>query len=75
MSISNQDAIMMIAAVLEVEPQALTLETKLAELEQWDSMAMISFISAADAQYKVKIAAQKLNHCITVQDLVGLLSS
>ena len=41
----------LIAEVLEVEVEGLTPETKLGDLDEWDSIALISFIAMMDDEF------------------------
>jgi len=45
---------------------------KLAELEQWDSTAMIGFIALADDHNGLRLSPRKILDCATVEDLLLL---
>ena len=45
---------------------------RLADLEAWDSLAVLSFIALADAKFGASLTAESLISCQTVDDLAGL---
>jgi acyl carrier protein len=57
---------------LESDAGTLKMETNLADLPNWDSMAVLSFMAMMDASYGVTIAPAKLADCATVADLAAL---
>lgn len=58
--------------LLETSP-ALTGTEELSALSNWDSMAVISFMSMADERFGITLAPDKVNSCRTVNDLVALV--
>lgn len=59
--------------LLEVDVGALTSQTELASIEQWDSLAFVSFLAMADSKYGIKVAPSELRQCKTVGDLMKLV--
>lgn len=59
--------------LLELEPGTVTSDTNLKELEEWDSMAALSFIAFADEKLGQKVSGAKLAEVETTQDLIALL--
>lgn len=51
----------------------LTMDTVLADLEDWDSLSFVSFISMANASYGKKVAADQVREAVTVADLYQLV--
>jgi acyl carrier protein len=51
----------------------LSPATELSHLEEWDSLAVLGFITMIDAEYGVKIAASEIQAAKTVQDLFRLV--
>jgi len=60
--------------LLEVDVGALTSQTELASIEQWDSLAFVSFLAMADSKYGIKVAPSELRQCKTVGDLMKLVN-
>lgn len=54
--------------------EEISLEMKLEDIDEWDSLANISMISLYDQLFEVVVTADKLKECQTVNDLVDLVS-
>ncbi len=63
-----------ICDVLELEAGSLKGDEALDSLDNWDSLAVISFIALADEALGVIVDAEKLAHAQTVHDLLDLVS-
>ena len=60
--------------LLEVDPGSLSLDSDLAETGKWDSLAFVSFLAIADSQFNAKVAPVDLRKCMTVADLMKLVT-
>jgi len=60
--------------LLEVDANTLELPVELTSLEQWDSLAFVSFLAMADSKYGAKVAPSGLRACKTIGDLMKLVS-
>ncbi|MCB5190858.1 acyl carrier protein [Methylobacillus arboreus] len=63
-----------IAAVDFQEQVAITPETKLEDLPEWDSLAALGVIVMFDMEYGKTITGEHLKKAATVQDLYQLLA-
>ncbi len=63
-----------ICDVLELEAGSLKGDEALDSLDNWDSLAVISFIALADEALGVIVDAEKLSSAQTVRDLLDLVS-
>ena len=61
-------------AVEDIEPGSITAATKFRELEAWDSLAVLMVIAMVDADYDVRLKADALKTCETLEALYGLVS-
>lgn len=52
--------------------QELSMETVLSDIEEWDSLALVSFIAMANTSGK-SLNKETIKKAITVRDLYGLL--
>lgn len=50
-----------------------TLETPLATLPQWDSLAVLLVLSHLEQTYKVELSGPRIRACRTVGDLLRLI--
>lgn len=64
-----------IEAMLELDPGSLNEGSALAEVEAWDSLAVLSYISLADETLGKVVDAKAIGTCRTVGDLLGLLGN
>jgi acyl carrier protein len=60
--------------MLEVDAGTLKLTAELTSIEQWDSLAFVSFLAMADSKYGIKVAPSELRQCKTVGDLMKLVN-
>ena len=58
--------------LLECE-QALTKDSVLSNLEEWDSLSRVSFIAMANVVYGKKITSIDLSSAKTVEDLYNMV--
>ena len=56
------------------DPIEVTVETLLADLPEWDSLAALGVIVMFDIEYGKNIIGDDLKQCATLQDLFNLLS-
>ncbi len=59
--------------VMEVAPGTVSGGQRLEELENWDSVAVLSFIAMADRDYGVRLSPKALAAARTVDDLLRLV--
>jgi acyl carrier protein len=58
--------------ILEMPRGTLRGPEKLENLEQWNSVAMISFLALADTNNGVRLAPRQIVNCVTIDDLLNL---
>ena len=58
--------------ILELPSGTLKGDEKLDDLDNWDSVAMVSFIALADEQAGTRLNVKQFVECETVNDLVKL---
>lgn len=71
---NTNDFLSHIEEILELTKGILTnnINTKLDEIEEWDSLAIMSFISFLDAELNIEIEADTLLECQSPQELFEL---
>lgn len=70
---NNQRKLELLEEILDVEENTLTPETVLSNLEEWDSIALISFIALMDDEFGEIIKGEKVKEQKTVADLMRLM--
>lgn len=58
--------------ILDCE-QDVTMETVLADLEEWDSLSLVSFMAMANAAYSKKVILADVKMAKTIEDLYELV--
>lgn len=53
--------------------EELRLEMNLQELEEWDSLAIVSLISLYDTYFGISVTGNTLRECQKVSDLVAIV--
>ena len=61
-----------LADILDVEDE-ITLDTNLSELEEWDSLSIVSYVAMANAACGKKVDVKSVREAVTIQDLYDLL--
>ncbi|PSU50906.1 acyl carrier protein [Photobacterium frigidiphilum] len=68
----NNQILEIVAEILEVEVNEVTLTTELDE-DNWDSLAVVTFISEIDSTFDQIISPSAVNKVETVADLIALV--
>lgn len=58
--------------ILDAEDE-ISFDTNLGELEEWDSLSIVSYIAMANAACGKKVDVKKVREAVTIQDLYDLL--
>jgi acyl carrier protein len=62
----------MMDEILECQPGTIRAEDQLADLEDWDSLALMSFMAKVNSAYGIILSPKQIVQCKTVKDLEGL---
>lgn len=63
----------MLEEMMELDPGTLTPNTQLDDLEEWDSIALISFIALLDDEFDKVVKGSVIKAQKTVADLMALM--
>ncbi len=69
---SKADFLRGLDEILELPEGSLRGSERLEDLENWNSLAVVSFIALADQKTKAKIQVRQIGACETVADLLRL---
>jgi acyl carrier protein len=72
---SQEEFVRALEEILEMAPGTLSGSAKLADLENWDSVAMVTVMSVVDEKSGVQLSPRKIAGCATVNDLYSLTAS
>ena len=70
---TNEKKLELLEDMLELDPGTLKPETVLEDLEEWDSVAVISFIALVDDEFDKVIKGVSVREQKTVGDLMALM--
>jgi acyl carrier protein len=59
--------------MMELDEGTLTPETVLEDIEEWDSMAALSFIVLLDEEFNKKITAKEIRAFKTIGDMLSVM--
>lgn len=71
---SNNELMELFAEGLEVEASSLSPETRIADVEEWNSIGWLTIMSLVDERMGVQIESKAIRGFQTVQDVVDYLS-
>ena len=60
-----------LADIMDTDAE-INLSTKLADVEDWDSLSMVSFFSFCDSKLGIRLAPEQIKSAQTVEDLFKL---
>ena len=69
---TEKDFLAQMADILEIDGE-VTMDTVLGDLEEWDSLSYVSFISMANATLGKKVTVKELKVANTVSDLYNIV--
>jgi acyl carrier protein len=72
--VSKTQVLEQLAQILEVPAGSLTGDEKLDDLQEWNSIAMMSFIAFADEHFNKILSPRQFVACETVNDLGRFLT-
>lgn len=64
----------LVADLMDMEPDELTPDTKVEELEDWDSVTKLSFIAMVDEEFGRAVKGEDIRAVVTVQDMLNLMA-
>jgi acyl carrier protein len=70
---TKSDFLSLIDEIVEAPAGTIRGTETLADVEGWDSLAIVSFIAAINQSLGVTLSAEKLQKCRTVPELLRLL--
>lgn len=72
---TEKEKLAMIEEMLELDTGALSPEIKLINLEEWDSIAVISFIALLDEEFNKIIKGCEIKEFKTVADILTVMNN
>jgi acyl carrier protein len=60
--------------ILEIDKNSLTLDIELTNLKEWDSLAILGFISMVDEYFGLEVTTEDIVDCDTIDNLAMLIN-
>lgn len=70
---SEQEIIELVAGILAVPVEALSLQTGAGDLPEWDSLAQVAIVTTVEEEYQLNLDPDSLMDIATIADLVTLV--
>lgn len=70
---SEEEKIALLEEMMELDESTLNPQTKLADLDEWDSIALISFIALIDDEFDKIIKGSQIKEFKTVADALAVM--
>lgn len=70
---SNEKKMELLAEILDVDVEELNVDTVLKDLDEWDSVAALSFIAMMDEEFGKEIKGSEIKQFVTVQDALNVM--
>ncbi len=62
-----------IAEIMDLDASEISPEMKLADLDSWDSVALLSFIAMMDEKFNKEVKGAVIRQFVTVQDAMDIM--
>lgn len=72
-SMDRKSFLLQMDELLELPERTLTGAERMEALENWNSMAMVSFIAMVDEHFEFTVSPRSLRKCETVDQLLALI--
>jgi acyl carrier protein len=70
----KQEFLELTADALDMDVSDLSFDTKLHELDEWDSIGQLSFIGLVDDNFSIDIDLEKLTECDSISQLFDYIN-
>lgn len=69
----TKEKLALLEDIMELDEGTLTPETKLDDLEEWDSLSALSFVVMLGDEFNRKITGQEVRAFKSVQDMLAVM--
>lgn len=70
---TTKEKMEILADVLDIDVEELSVDTLLADLDEWDSLAALSLIVVADEKFGKKLSGTQVKSFERVQDILDFM--
>ena len=69
----TKDKLALLEDIMELDEGSLTPETRLDELDEWDSLSALSFVIMLGDEFNRKISGQEVRAFERIQDMLAVM--
>lgn len=70
---TNQERLVLLEEMMELEEGMISADSVLEDIEEWNSMAKLSFIVLMDEEFSKKLTGKQIKEFKTIQDLLDFM--
>ena len=69
----NQEKLAALEEIMELDEGSLAPETRLEDIEEWDSLSALSFVVLLGDEFNRKISGKEIRAFETIQDMMNVM--
>lgn len=69
----NKEKLELLEDVMDLELGSLVEDVCLSDIDEWDSVSVLSFIAMVDEEFDKVITGKEVKSCMTVADLMAIM--
>lgn len=70
---SEKERIELLEEIMDLGANTLSVDSVLAEFEEWDSLTALTYISEMDSRFGKKVTGDQIKAFVTVTDAIALM--
>ncbi len=70
---SEKERIELLEEIMDLDADTLSVDSVLAEFEEWDSLTALTYISEMDSRFGKKVTGDQIKAFVTVADAIALM--
>lgn len=72
---SKQEKLEKLAEIMDLEVEEIKEDALLADIDEWDSVAALSFIAMMDEEFGKAVRGAEIRQYVTVQDVLNAMEA
>lgn len=72
---TNQEKLEKLAEIMDLEVEEITEDAVLADFDEWDSVAVLSFIALMDEEFGKAIKGAEIREFVTIKDVMEVMEA
>ena len=63
----------LLAEILDQDPEDIKEDMALEEIDEWDSLAILSFIAMMDEEFEKDVSRKEIQQLVTISDVLAMM--